>query len=227
MREARPAAGANAPSAMNAEAISADVNPASALLGHLTASSPSALRAHHRRVSAMSHVLATRAQLGPAQVKMASISGQFHDIGMALVPWNLVQQQEAPGLRDRILIQRHSKWGHDILGMTGLPALRTAARVALEHHERWDGSGYPAGLAGEEICIEARIVAICAIYDELRHPLGGGPGIGHDAALAALAATGEAGRAKFDPRLTEIFARFGDVFRRIAETAPGGQCDER
>ena len=115
-------------------------------------------------------------------------------------------------------MRNHAAWAEQILIMTGEPALRVAAQVALEHHERWDGSGYPSGLKGEQICLPARIVAICAVYDALRHPRPGKAASDHRAALTTLC-EGDAlsGPAAFDPAVRDAFVQSQQDLRRISE----------
>ncbi|MFY0099975.1 HD domain-containing phosphohydrolase, partial [Acinetobacter baumannii] len=68
---------------------------------------------------------------------------------------------------ERALMQTHPRMGADILGSSRIPIFSLAAEVALHHHERWDGSGYPRGLAGEDIPLSGRIVAVVDYFDAL------------------------------------------------------------
>lgn len=180
------------------------------------------LIAHHRRVSAMSALLARRLGLDETEAREIGRAGSLHDIGMALLPQDLLDRQSLLSVREKEMIHQHSAWGHDMLAMEEDPALSLAARVALEHHERWDGSGYPFGLKGEEICLAARIIAVCAVYDALRHPRRGKSALDHDGAIAVLChGDDQSGPDAFDPRVREVFVRFGEDFRRIAENRDG------
>ena len=115
-------------------------------------------------------------------------------------------------------VHRHGLWGHQLLGMRGDPADALAAQVALQHHERWDGSGYPFGLAGEEICLAARIVAVCAVYDALRYPRPGQAPLDHDDAVNVLRHGDAQSRATaFDPAVVEVFVSYGAELRQLAE----------
>jgi len=103
--------------------------------------------------------------------------------------------------------------------------IREAAAVALAHHERWDGSGYPAGLKGEEIPPEARIVALCDYYDALRSERSYKSGLDHDTAVRTILEGGpDCSPAQFDPEVLQAFRKsadkFDDVFRRHRDDAP-------
>jgi HD-GYP domain-containing protein (c-di-GMP phosphodiesterase class II) len=108
-----------------------------------------------------------------------------------------------------------------------------ARQIALAHHERWDGFGYPSGLAGEEIPLAARIVAIVDVYDALSSRRVYKEAFPHEECLAII--RGEAGR-QFDPHLAEVFLRIEAeieaIARRYAElpsavNAQAAECDSR
>lgn len=175
-----------------------------------------------RRVGAMSRTLARRLGLDAGQADSIGRAGELRDIGLALVPGDLLDRDENKlSIREREILHQHSAWGHDIIDMTGDPDLALAAEVALQHHERWDGSGYPAGRKGEEIGLAARIVAICAVYDSLRHPGPGSAPLDHHAALKVLR-TGDqrTSATAFDPAVRKAFFLYSEDFRRIAGDGP-------
>lgn len=179
---------------------------------------PPRLSGHHRRVSAMSEALALRLGLEPEEAEAIGKAGGLHDIGMALLPDEMLDSGALLSGKEKELMHGHSAWGRDVLELTGDPSLALAARVAYEHHERWNGSGYPQGLKGEEICLAARVVAVCAVYDALRHPRPGKSARGHEAALDVLVnGDFESGPDAFDPEICAAFALHGAEFRRIAE----------
>ena len=92
------------------------------------------------------------------------------------------------------------------------PAMKMAACIALTHHERWDGGGYPRGVKGEEIPIEGRIVALADAYDALITPRTYKPALPHEKAVEILAV--ESGKA-FDPTVYAAFDKVADTFKRI------------
>ncbi len=176
------------------------------------------LAAHHQRVSAMSALLARRLGLRDAEISDIGRAGSLHDIGMTLLPGDLLDQEGLLSFNEKELIHRHSAWGSEIIELADEPDLALAAEVALQHHERWDGSGYPFGLAGEEICLAARIVAVCAVYDALRHPRRGKSPLGHEAAIGVIVhGDSQNGPSAFDPVVRDIFVKYGKDFERIAD----------
>ena len=91
----------------------------------------------------------------------------LHDIGKIALPDAVLHKPGPLSDEERALVRRHPEIGHELLSGGGTQFLELAARIALAHHERWDGSGYPNGLAGEEIPLEARIVAVADVFDAL------------------------------------------------------------
>jgi putative two-component system response regulator len=100
-------------------------------------------------------------------------------------------------------MMRHAEIGSEILATARSPALRLAAEIARTHHERWDGQGYPAGLAGEQIPLAGRITAIADVFDALTHPRPYKPAWEIDRALAHITAGASS---QFDPAIVEAFA---------------------
>ncbi len=97
--------------------------------------------------------------------------------------------------------------------------MRSASAIARSHHEKWDGSGYPDGLAGEDIPFEARIVTLADVYDALRSSRPYKEAIPHDQTVSIIVnGDGRTLPNHFDPALIEIIERHGDDFRRISET---------
>jgi putative two-component system response regulator len=153
------------------------------------------------------------------QIELLARSAQLHDIGKVAVPDRVLLNPGQLSPEDQLLMQSHTRIGHDALAAAerrlGSPAefLRYAKEIAYGHHERWDGSGYPRGLRGEQIPLSARLLALIDCYDELtsRHP--------YHATLAPdearqqiLAASGS----HFDPQVVEAFAEVADGFAAIA-----------
>ena len=99
-------------------------------------------------------------------------------------------------------MQTHTTIGAEILAGSASPLIRLGAEIARSHHERWDGSGYPDGLAGEAIPLAARICAVCDVFDALMSPRPYKPAWTLEATLAELAA--QRGR-HFDPALVDAF----------------------
>ncbi len=174
----------------------------------------------------MSWALADLVGIEEARALLIGVAGWLHDIGMVLVPSGTNEGDGRLEQDGRDAIRKHCAWGHEILTMTGDPELGIAAVVALQHHERWDGSGYPHHLRGDEIAVEARIVALCSAYDALRRPSRNGPRIGHSEAVALLLRRNpKTGLQAFDPELCGLIAvnraRFAPIIDNVeAALAP-------
>ena len=115
-------------------------------------------------------------------------------------------------------MKEHTRIGARILEGSGIALLDLAGEIALRHHEKWDGSGYPDGLQGEAIAPGARIVAICDVYDALVHDRVYRPAMPEDQALAIM----RAGRGShFDPRLFDLFLEQLPAIRDIGSRITG------
>lgn len=157
--------------------------------------------------------------LGLEQIELLARSAQLHDIGKVAVPDRVLLNPGQLGEEDLRLLQSHTLIGRDALEAAeqrlGTPAefLRFAKEIAYGHHERWDGSGYPQGLAGERIPLSARLMALVDCYDDLtsRHayqaPL---PPL--EAQVQIVAASGR----HFDPLVVEAFVEVAEGFAAIA-----------
>lgn len=122
---------------------------------------------HIKRMSHYSRLIARRIGLPPAEVEMIFHSSPMHDVGKIGIPDSILHK---PGLltpEERKTMEAHAVIGAHILKESTIPVVRQAAVVALTHHEKWDGTGYPRGLAGEAIPLEGRIVALADVFDAL------------------------------------------------------------
>lgn len=104
-------------------------------------------------------------KLPKEQLQRLCLSGLLHDIGMIKVPQELLDHKGIYSIGQRISIQKHVHYGCDILHQS--PALRPLNSIVAYHHERFDGTGYPSGLSGRKIPLEARILAIVTTYEAL------------------------------------------------------------
>jgi two-component system response regulator RpfG len=126
----------------------------------------------------------------------------LHDLGKVAVPDTILLKEGPLTLAERAVMQEHSETGAAMLRGSSLEVLQTGALIALTHHERWDGGGYPRGLARTEIPLEARIVAIADVYDALSSVRPYKPAWPQDRVVATLLA----GRgSQFDPDLLDLF----------------------
>jgi HD-GYP domain-containing protein (c-di-GMP phosphodiesterase class II) len=116
-------------------------------------------------MSLLAVAMAEEMGLDPARIEFLRIAGSIHDIGKIAVPSEILSKPGKLSESEFNLIRIHSQAGFDILSGVDFPW--PIAEVILQHHERLDGSGYPAGLRGEEIMIEARILAVADVVESM------------------------------------------------------------
>ncbi|MBI3349494.1 MAG: HD domain-containing protein [Burkholderiales bacterium] len=126
----------------------------------------------------------------------------MHDIGKIGVPDQVLKKPGAFTAEEREVMNKHPVMGAEILGRSRIPLFQLAAEVALTHHERWDGGGYPNGLSGEGVPLSGRIVAVVDFFDALTMDRCYRPAFPDDVALEMLAQ--QRGTA-FDPRVVDTF----------------------
>jgi putative two-component system response regulator len=125
--------------------------------------------AHIRRVGMFSRVLALAAGWSAAQAETLNLAAPMHDVGKIGIPDAILRKAGPLTEEERQTMQQHTVIGARMLAGSNSPVLVMAEQIALCHHERWDGSGYPNGLASCAIPEAARIVAIVDVYDALSH----------------------------------------------------------
>lgn len=157
---------------------------------------------HIVRIGYLSEALALR--LG-CRIEFASLlrkAAPMHDIGKVGIPDTILKKEGPLGPEERLVMNRHAEIGARLLGQSRIPVFQMAAEIAASHHERFDGRGYPEGLAGEDIPLSARITSIVDIFDALTMDRVYRPAFGREQALEMIAA--ERGKA-LDPGIVDAF----------------------
>ena len=122
---------------------------------------------HVNRMATIAAFIASRVGLDPDRVLLLRTAAPMHDVGKVATPDGILQKQGPLTPEERKEMERHTTFGYEILADSDSELLQLAATIALTHHERWDGGGYPQGLAGEDIPIEGRITAVADVFDAL------------------------------------------------------------
>ena len=157
-------------------------------------------------------------QIDPAFIEMLECCAPLHDIGKVGLPDHILLKPGKLDPDERVLMQAHTIIGADTLKEVAaqynfaLVFLQTAIDITRHHHERYDGRGYPDQLAGTDIPLAARIVAIGDVYDALRSRRIYKPALSHAAAVQLMT---EGSPGHFDPALLQVFLRCGEQFDRI------------
>ena len=122
---------------------------------------------HVKRVSEYSKILAKANGLSEKETELIYLAAPLHDIGKIGIRDNVLLKTDKLSDEEFSIMKSHTTIGYEILRHSSSPILQMGAKVALTHHERWDGKGYPYGLEGENIPIYGRIVAIADVFDAL------------------------------------------------------------
>lgn len=122
---------------------------------------------HVKRVAKMSSLLGRLYELPKSEYQLLEVISPMHDVGKIGIPEAILDKPGKLTPEERTIIETHTIMGYKLLMSGDGEIMQSAARIALEHHERWDGKGYPNQLKGEEIHIFARITAIVDVFDAL------------------------------------------------------------
>lgn len=172
---------------------------------------------HIKRVGLYSARLAMAAGLDQSEVDLIRLAAPMHDVGKIGIPDSVLRKPGALTEDERRVMETHTTMGADMLSGSDSPVLRKAEEIALCHHERWDGQGYPRGIAGESIPISARIVAVADVYDALTQDRVYRAAMPEEQVLDIL----QQGRGShFDPDLIDLAMTLTRDFQLIAAVHP-------
>ncbi|MFN4268698.1 MAG: HD-GYP domain-containing protein [Fervidobacterium pennivorans] len=171
---------------------------------------------HIERVGKLSAWFAEKLGLEPEKINKIRAFAPLHDIGKILVPNDILNKPGKLTDEEFEIMKKHVEYAGKLLGDSEY--FEIARNIALYHHEKYDGSGYLKGLKGEEIPIEARIVALVDIYDALRSERPYKKALSHDEAIRIiLEGDGRTKPEHFDPRLLEILRENSDEIKDLWE----------
>lgn len=173
--------------------------------------------AHIKRVGRFTALLADRAGVNGHSHDEICLAAMLHDVGKIGIPDSILLKPGPLDGEERTIMQRHAALGSELLADGNSPVLVLGAQIALTHHERFDGSGYPRGLSGDQIPGAGRIVAIGDVFDALTSDRVYRPAM--PVAEAAAQMRAERGR-HFDPDLLDVFLDALDEFEAIRAAHP-------
>jgi len=173
---------------------------------------------HVRRVAKYSEILAKYYGLNVEEVLYLVNASPMHDIGKVGIPDHILNKEDKLTKEEWCIMQTHSEIGYDIFKDTDKPLLKAAAIISYQHHEKFDGSGYPQGLIGENIHIYGRITAVADVFDALGSDRPYKKAWRNEDIFVVLKE--ESGK-HFDPKLIDIFFKNLDEFLEIQKIYNG------
>ena len=189
-------------------------------LGHMTETRDPYTAGHQTRVGSLGAAIATHLGLDANMIELIRQSGDVHDIGKIAIPSEILTRPGRLSALEYDMVKTHTTVGFAILSKASLPW--PIADVALSHHERLDGSGYPSGLLGSEIILPARIIAVADVVEAMTQHRPYRPALGLNLALAEVAKGAgtlfdrevvESCRAVFESGFTFESVSAADLFR--------------
>ena len=172
-------------------------------------------RGHSRSVAKLSVKIAKNMGLDEKMIEKVYLAGMLHDIGKILIPRTIINKRGSLDDEEFELIKKHPVWGCSTLQESG--ELEEIARYILYHHERWDGNGYPEGLAGEEIPLVSQILGLADAWNAMRSNRAYRDALSFEEALDEVLSNKGT---QFSPRIVDVFIKNdGDGFENIAVLA--------
>lgn len=175
--------------------------------------------AHAKRVGRMAAALAAALGHPTERCRLLERAAALHDLGKLALPDAIIGYRHVLDRTRRRIIEQHALFGAAMLAAAREPWLRLARSVALCHHERWDGSGYPAGLVGAAIPLAARLTSVADVYDALRSERPYKLGMSHEDAVARMCEGDDRlSPGHFDPQILAAFATVAPDFAAIHDS---------
>jgi len=173
------------------------------------------LSGHLKRVAAYAQLLALKSGMTETEANFVKQISPMHDIGKWAIPEDILHKPSALTPEEWEIMKTHTSMGYEMLKDSKLDVLQMGALVAMQHQEKWDGTGYPKGLAGEEIHIYSRITTVADVFDAL----GSVRTYKQAWVVEDIIRYFQDGRGThFDPKLVDLFLAHLDEFLAIRET---------
>ncbi len=171
-------------------------------------------RTHLERIRRYTYAIVSEMGMTQQDIDVITNASMLHDIGKSQLPDTLLGKTGNFNKEEWAVVEAHTSYGATILGGSTSPILQTAEIIALTHHERWNGTGYPRKLKREEIPMTGRIVAVADVFDALITPRPYKQPVDPANGLKVIQ---EASGTLFDPLIVQIFSdKFNDIMRGIS-----------
>jgi putative two-component system response regulator len=176
-------------------------------------------RAHIKRIGLYSQKLSEALSMPEDFIKTIKFASALHDVGKVVIPDSVLLKPGELTEKEFEIIMKHTTIGAKMLSGSSYPGIQMAASIALTHHEKWDGKGYPKKLKSEKIPIEGRIVFLADRYDAIRSKRPYKPPVDHQDAVGILMEGHEISKPEhFDPAVLNAFSAVSPEFERIYDT---------